>query len=435
MASFAVFIIGKLIRAILLIMNYPVSVNSLVLNVVSKIVSIVFVLSIVLFSGCKKSSDPKPTLSIDSFTPASGTVGTSVTITGLNFSATSAENVVTFNGAVAEISQASANQIIAVVPAGATTGKIQITVNGTAATSSTDFTVVVPDPPTVASFTPSSGSVGTIVTITGTFFSATPSDNVVSINGTSATVSTASATQLTVVVPAGATTGKIAVTVHELTATSTTDFTVLAAPTITSFTPTFYDQSTSLPTVTITGTNFSSTLADNVVKFNGTAATLSNATTTQLTMTLPSAATSGKITVTTNGLTATSATDFLIGCPDVIITDITVSNVVGNTFDITYHIKNIGGVPLNVNNMFFQGYLSQGSTLASAYVAAGGDVRYGYSQTYDLLAPNATLELHRNTISGGSITTYPYVVVEIVRELDGPIECDTNNNFLGQKIQ
>src|SRR5206468_726106 len=118
--------------------------------------------------------------------------------------------------------------------------------------------------------------------------------------------------------------------------------------------------------------------------------TLTNATTTQLTMTLPSAATSGKITVTTNGLTGTSATDFLVGCPDVIITDITTSNIIGNTFDVTYHIKNVGGVPLNVNYMFFQGYLSKGSTLASAYIAAGGDVRYGDSQTYDLLAPDAT---------------------------------------------
>jgi len=190
-----------------------------------------------------------------------------------------------------------------------------------------------------------------------------------------------------------------------------------------------------LPTVTITGTNFSSTLADNVVKFNGTAATLTHATTTQLTMTLPSVATSGKITVTTHGLTGTSTTDFLIGCPDVIVTDITVSNISGNIFDVTYHIKNIGGVPLDINNMFFQGYLSKGPTLASAYIGAGGDPRFSYFQTYDLIAPNATLELHRNAVNGGSITTYPYIVIQMVRELDGPIECDINNNYLGQKIE
>jgi len=415
-------------------MKYPTSANPLSLNSVSKILTFTLTFSALLFSGCKKNHDPSPAPAINSFSPASGNAGTLVTISGVNFSAIPAENMVTFNGTTAEVSQASANQIIAVVPMGAATGKIAVSVHGAVAISATDFTVV--SSPVVTSFDPTSGGTGTVVTITGTLFSSTISDNTVTINGTSATVTAASSTQLTVTIPSGATTGKIAVTVNGQTVTSATDFTVLQAPTISSFTPTFYDTSTPLPTVTITGTNFSSTPADNIVKFNGVVATLTSATNTQLTMTLPAGATSGKITVVTHGMTAVSATDFLVGCPDLIVTDITVSNVSGNSFDVTYHIKNIGGVPLDINNMYFQAYISKAATLDGLqYVGAGGDPRYSYFKTYDLLAPNATLELHRSAVNGGSITTYPYFVLQIIRELDGPIECSTGNNTLGTKIQ
>ena len=74
---------------------------------------------------------------------------------------------------------------------------------------------------TILQFTPSSGPVGTSVTIYGTGFSATPASNVVKFNGTTATVLTASTTVLTTTVPAGATTGTISVTVAGVTATST----------------------------------------------------------------------------------------------------------------------------------------------------------------------------------------------------------------------
>lgn len=52
-------------------------------------------------------------------------------------------------------------------------------------------------------FTPSSGPVGTTVTIYGTGFSATPASNTVQFNGTTATVATASTTVLTTTVPSG----------------------------------------------------------------------------------------------------------------------------------------------------------------------------------------------------------------------------------------
>ena len=192
--------------------------------------------SIFFVSGCKNNDDDAtPSPSITSFTPSSGVVGTTVIITGTNFSATTSGNTVTFNGVSATVTVATTTQLTVTVPTGATTGKIAVTINSVTATSTSDFTVTTASSsaPTITSFTPTSGSEGTTVTITGTNFSATAANNAVTFNGTAATVTAATTTQLTVTVPTGATTGKISVTVNtnSTTATSTDDFTVTTVTT------------------------------------------------------------------------------------------------------------------------------------------------------------------------------------------------------------
>ena len=82
----------------------------------------------------------------------------------------------------------------------------------------------IADPPTVASFTPTSGNVGTTITITGTNFDTTPANNTVFFGGIKATVSAATATQLTTTVPTGATFAPISVTVANRTAVSDNPF-------------------------------------------------------------------------------------------------------------------------------------------------------------------------------------------------------------------
>ena len=57
---------------------------------------------------------------------------------------------------------------------------------------------------TVTSFTPGSGPIGTTVTITGTNFNTTPANNKVFFGATAGTVSAASASTLTIMVPSGA---------------------------------------------------------------------------------------------------------------------------------------------------------------------------------------------------------------------------------------
>lgn len=81
-------------------------------------------------------------------------------------------------------------------------------------------------PPIITSFTPTSGPIGTTVTINGTGFATTPANNLLLFNGTTATVTVSTTTSITTTVPAAATTGKITVTVGCNTATSVADFTV-----------------------------------------------------------------------------------------------------------------------------------------------------------------------------------------------------------------
>ena len=94
------------------------------------------------------------------------------------------------------------------------------------AESTTDFQVV--GAPTLTNFNPTSGAVGTLVTITGNNFTGATA---VSVGGVAAgSFNVVSNTQITVTVPSGAATGRIRVTTPAGFAESTTDFQVIAAP-------------------------------------------------------------------------------------------------------------------------------------------------------------------------------------------------------------
>jgi hypothetical protein len=163
---------------------------------------------------------------ITSFTPLCGPVGTSVSITGTNLlDASDSAGAVTFNTTSAlAASVVSATQITASVPSGATTGKVKVDTGvAPVATSTADFTVAATCA-TITSFTPTSGPVGTVVTIIGTGFTGATAVSFNNVAATSFTVN--SATQITATVPTGATTGKIRVTVGGGTVASTADFVV-----------------------------------------------------------------------------------------------------------------------------------------------------------------------------------------------------------------
>jgi len=92
------------------------------------------------------SIEPDP-LTIASVAPASGGPGTPVTIAGTGFSRVPAENLVLFGGVMARVVSASPAALVAVVPAGARTGPLQVVVgSGQARVASFDTGSTGPAP-------------------------------------------------------------------------------------------------------------------------------------------------------------------------------------------------------------------------------------------------------------------------------------------------
>jgi len=155
---------------------------------------------------------------IKSFSPASGIVGSTIAITGVSLTQTTA---VTIGTKAAKFKVSSDTELTATIPAGAKTGKtITITTAGGTASSTAKFAVV----PNITSFTPTSSPVGTSVTITGTSFTGTTN---VTFGGVTATSYKAvNDSTVDALVPNGAKTGSITITTPGGTATSPTNFTV-----------------------------------------------------------------------------------------------------------------------------------------------------------------------------------------------------------------
>ena len=146
-----------------------------------------------------------------------GKEGTQVGILGQGFSSSS---VVKFGGTTATTKTVTGSTFIeATVPAGALTGKVTVTTGSKTLSTIATYDIT----PTSKSFTPASGPVGTVVTITGTGLEQASK---VTFNKVVATFTVVSDTEITAMVPAGATTGKIVVFTKGGSASSTTNFTV-----------------------------------------------------------------------------------------------------------------------------------------------------------------------------------------------------------------
>jgi hypothetical protein len=108
------------------------------------------------------------------------------------------------------VSNASSTQLNVVVPVGAETGPVVVTVRGKTALNQLIFTVL-PFPAEIFNVSPSMGGYNTLVTITGSNFFSSPEENVVTFNGVQGIVTSASATSLTVSVPPRAGSGTVVV--------------------------------------------------------------------------------------------------------------------------------------------------------------------------------------------------------------------------------
>ncbi len=147
----------------------------------------------------------------------SGKVASTVGILGQGFSS---KSVVEFGGTKATTTKLTGTTyILATVPTGALTGDITVTTGSTVLSTTASYKIT----PTYKSFTPSSGPVGTVVTFNGTGLTQTTK---VTVDKISASFTVISDSEITLTVPTGAATGKIAVTTKGGSVTSSTSFTV-----------------------------------------------------------------------------------------------------------------------------------------------------------------------------------------------------------------
>ena len=272
---------------------------------------------------------------ITSFTPASAAQGQTVTLTGLNFTGTTA---VSFGGIPAtSFTIVNATTITAVVGAGSSGNVLVTTSYATGIKTGFAFAHA----PAITSFSPTSGSIGQTITITGTDFTSVTG---VSFGGTPANYMVVSPTTITATLSNGAS-GDVSVTTGYGTG-SLAGFTFLATPTVTSFTPV---ASSTGQSVTITGTNFTGTTA---MKFGGAAAaSFAVVSPTQLTAVVAAGA-SGDVSVTNADGTGILAGFTYIGPPG--ITSFTppsgipgtVITITGTNF-INVTSVSVGGVQFN----------------------------------------------------------------------------------------
>ena len=206
----------------------------------------IFSLALLLFAAglifsCKKGTEPEvvpnaTTPEITSISPKNPQTGDVVTITGTNFGVLATDVNVKIGTTNVAISSVTNTEIKFTVPTGVTSGDLAVAIKNVAAANKDPQGVaitVTPKVTTTATFTamsPTSGKVGDIVTLTGTNFNTQLSQNKVYFAATTggtvvlATVKTATATQLTVEVPASAVTGGITVEVSGTNATLAAGF-------------------------------------------------------------------------------------------------------------------------------------------------------------------------------------------------------------------
>jgi hypothetical protein len=173
---------------------------------------------LLLFVTCSsKEDEPAPVVpeilppKINAITPNSGTTGSEVKLTGMNFASELGSNVVHFGNKTASIKSGSETELFITVPSGFSAGSVDVKVVAKNLESNIlPFAIV---PPTLSSSIPSEGITGTMVHLKGDYFSSLKSENSVLFNDKVATISTSSPTDIFVNVPSGLTPGAITIKV------------------------------------------------------------------------------------------------------------------------------------------------------------------------------------------------------------------------------
>jgi hypothetical protein len=323
-----------------------------------------------------------PAPRITSFTPNRAAQGTTVVLTGTNFTGATRVRFGAFDAASYVVN--SPTQITAVVGAGSS-GAVSVQTAG--GMSSLNGFTFVPPAATVTAFSPTSAAIGQTVVITGTNLS---SALAVEFGGRSAVFTVNSDTQITATVPAGAASGSVGVTTLAG-AASLAGFTFLAPPVITSFTPTSAGVGASL---VISGSNF--TGAD-TVRIGGAVAVFTVNSASQITATVPASAASGSVSVRT-AYGAASLAGFVF-IPSPVITSFTPA-VAGAGDVVTINGTNFTGA----SSVSFGGVPAASFTVVSATRITATLAASGASGDIAVTTPNGT-----GTRSGFSFAGVPTI--------------------------
>ncbi len=348
--------------------------------------------------------NPLPTIS--GFTPNNPDAGQTLIINGTNFTAPgcgeTVQNLYLGGNLVppGNITIVSPTQLSVVVPANASSGTVQLIRTDNSNATRTGFLFNAPRP---ISFTPTSGTTGTAVVITGQNFSGTSGAAGVKINGVNAASYTVdSDTQITAY-PAATTalTGSITVTNSNGNGSAST-FTFTPPP----FVDGFYSARGAIgDTVTIYGRNFTGATA---VKFgatnsnDGQIGTILSVSPTQITAIIQSGTASGarRIYVQTpagNGFSGTGGTrTFLIGAPTAAptVTSISPNPVSQQDSVLTITGTNLStttGVLLNGVPLYFTATPSATTVKVRIPVGATGGALTLYTQGGTVTTPVVTI--------------------------------------------
>ena len=322
---------------------------------------------------------------------------TTLVIAGNGFSTTVANNTVTLSSGTATVTAATAAQLTCTLGGSLSLGVLNasIVVTGTGSTGPTQVATVVAAP-TVTANTANRAINAPTITIAGTNFSTTAANDTVAFNlGAVGTVTAATTTQLTVTFSTQPTsTGPLTanVTVFGGASGAVQVATVVAAPTVTANTA---NRAINAPTITIAGTNFSTTAANDTVVFNlGAVGTVTAATATQLTVTFTTQPTStGSLTANVTVFGGSSgAVQVATIVPAITYTVTTTGNVItvtdigGNSDTLAVSEPSAGNIQFDVAGRTFtvdggtplvggSGPLAlTGVTAITANAAAGDDI-------------------------------------------------------------